>query len=38
MSDERGVHEGEPDYEPPAVEDLDITEGPAVTAAGNTKP
>jgi hypothetical protein len=26
-----------PPYESPAVEDLDTVDGPAVTAAGNTK-
>ncbi len=37
MSDELNVQEREPaDYEPPAVQDLDTTEGPAVTAAGGS--
>jgi hypothetical protein len=27
-----------PEYEPPAVEDLDTSEGPSVTGAGVTSP
>ncbi len=39
MNDELSIHEGEPaDYEPPAVQDLDTTEGPAVTSAGSSNP
>ena len=37
MSDDQNVETPEePQYEPPVVEDLDTSEGPAVTAAGIT--
>lgn len=37
MSDDQNIEiPEEPPYEPPAVEDLDTSEGPAVTAAGIT--
>ncbi len=39
MSDEQHVDEAEPvDYESPAVEDLDTTEGPTLTSAGGSGP
>jgi hypothetical protein len=37
MADDQQRDEQEPEgYEAPAVEDLDTTEGPAVTAAGSS--
>jgi hypothetical protein len=37
MSDDHQIEASEePQYEPPAVEDLDAADGPAVTAAGIT--
>jgi hypothetical protein len=37
MSDQRPVESNDAaEYEAPTVEDLDTTEGPAVTAAGKT--
>jgi hypothetical protein len=37
MSDDHQFEtQEEPEYEPPSVDDLDTSEGPAVTAAGIT--
>jgi hypothetical protein len=37
LPDEK-IEEIAPEYEPPAVEDLDSSEGPALTAAGSSLP